>query len=75
MKSEQKNSTRVQLELPDQSFERLKRLKDKTEAASYAEVMKNALRFYEALILEADAGNEIFVQQKSGDKLILKPVF
>jgi Arc/MetJ-type ribon-helix-helix transcriptional regulator len=40
-------TTRVQLELPEPSMERLKALKDKTEAASYAEVIKNSLRFDE----------------------------
>ena len=33
-------TTRVQMEMPGVAFERLKWLKDKTEAASYAEVTK-----------------------------------
>jgi hypothetical protein len=43
-------------------MERLKALKDKTEAASYAEVIKNALRLYEALIGEAEAGQEVLIK-------------
>ena len=43
----QKN--RVQFDLAPRSMERLNALKAKTEAASYAEVVKNALRLYEAL--------------------------
>jgi hypothetical protein len=51
-------TTRVQLELPEPSMERLKALKDKTEAASYAELIKNSLHLYEAPIAEAESGNE-----------------
>ena len=41
-------------EPPPTSMARLRTLRDKTEAASYAEVLKNALRLYEALIKEAE---------------------
>lgn len=56
---------RVQMDLPARSFERLERLRDVTEAASYAEVMRNALRLYEAMITEVEAGNAILI--KRGD--------
>jgi hypothetical protein len=46
----ERTTTRVQLEMPPQAMERLQRLKDKTEAASYAEVIRNALRVFEALV-------------------------
>jgi hypothetical protein len=49
-----KETTRVQMEMPPKSMERLAALKDKTEASSYAEVVKNALRLYEALIKEQE---------------------
>jgi Arc/MetJ-type ribon-helix-helix transcriptional regulator len=39
-----RETTRVQLELPPTSMARLRELRDKTEAASYSEVLKNALR-------------------------------
>ncbi|MSP48441.1 MAG: hypothetical protein EXQ95_03835 [Alphaproteobacteria bacterium] len=61
-----RKTTRVQLELMPQSMERLKRLREMTEAVSYAEVLKNALRLYEALIEEADAGNKFQVRAKDG---------
>ena len=64
---------RVQMDLPPRSFERLKRLQELTEAASYAEVMRNALRLYEALILEADAGNEILI--KRDKQITALPIF
>lgn len=64
---EERDTTRVQLELPPQAMERLQQLKDKTEAASYAEVIRNALRLYEALIQEADRGAEFQVKQPDGE--------
>ena len=56
-------SKRIQMDMPPRSVERLKRLQEVTEAASYAEVMKNALRLYEALIEEVGAGNDIMVKR------------
>lgn len=47
-------------------MERLRALKDKTEAASYAEVFRNALRFYEFLVNEAEKGNEVVIEPKDG---------
>jgi len=70
-----KKTTRVQLELPDKAFERLQNLRDKTEAASYAEVMKNALRLYEALIQEAEAGNTVCVKSADGAETAYKVIF
>ena len=70
-----KKTTRVQLELPDKAFERLQSLRDKTEAVSYAEVMKNALRLYEALLQEAEAGNTVCVRHVDGTEVVYKPVF
>lgn len=60
----QKN--RVQFDLAPRSMERLNALKTKTEAASYAEVVKNALRLYEALIEETESGKQFLVRDKDG---------
>ena len=49
-------TTRVQLEMPPQAMERLQRLKERTEAASYAEVIRSALRLFEALVDEHEKG-------------------
>jgi hypothetical protein len=57
---------RVQFDLPPPSMERLNALKLKTEASSYAEVVKNALRIYEALIEETDAGKQFLVRDAAG---------
>lgn len=61
-------TTRVQMELPDASFERLKKLKELTEATSYAEVTKNSFRVYERLIDIYDSGGELIIQDKDGSQ-------
>jgi len=61
-----RTSTRVQLELPEKSMERLLNLKELTEASSYAEVIKNSLRLYEAIISEVSSGKEIMLKDKDG---------
>lgn len=58
--------TRLQLDFAPRSMERLAALKAKTEAASLAEVVKNALRIYEALIEETEAGKEFLIRDKDG---------
>ena len=62
-----KKTTRVQLELPDKSMERLVALKDKTEAGSYSEVLKNALRLYESVIIEYESGGRLYVKGENGN--------
>ena len=47
-------------------MERLNALKAKAEAASYTEVVKNALRIYEALIEETEAGKQFLIRDKDG---------
>ena len=71
----ERETTRVQLERPPGSMARLKALRDKTEAVSYAEVLKNALRLYEALIDEADHGSEVIIRRKQGDPAEVKVFF
>lgn len=61
-----RSTTRVQFEMAPRSMERLRVLKDRTEAASYAEVVRNALRFYEFLVEEAEKGNEVVIEPKDG---------
>lgn len=59
---EDRETTRVQFEMPPKSMERLRELKEKTEAASYAEVFRNALKFYEFMIEQAELGNELVIE-------------
>jgi hypothetical protein len=54
------------MEMPEASFERLAWLKEKTEAASYAEVTKNAYRLYAKLIDLAESGEELYRKDASG---------
>lgn len=54
------------MEMPPRSIERLRMLQQKTEASSYAEVVRNALRLYEALIDEVEEGNKIFIEREEG---------
>lgn len=63
----ERTTTRVQLELPPQAMERLQRLKERTEAASYAEVIRNALRLFEALISEHEKGAEFALKPPGGE--------
>jgi hypothetical protein len=62
-----RTTTRVQLEMPPQAMERLARLKEKTEAASYAEVIRNALRVFEALLDEHEKGAEFQLKRETGE--------
>ena len=57
---------RIQLDMPEQALNRLQNLKVKTEASSYAEVVKNALRLYEAIVEDAEAGKSFFVRTADG---------
>ena len=65
-------TTRVQLELPPQAMDRLQRLKDRTEAASYAEVIRNALRLFEALVDEHEKGAEFSLKRANGETAAYK---
>lgn len=61
-----RSTTRIQLELPPASMERLTQLKQKTEATSYAEVTKNAYKLYERLIEITESGQRLCVRNKDG---------
>lgn len=67
-----RTNTRVQLEMPPQAMERLQRLKEKSEAASYAEVIRNALRLYEALVDEHESGSKFSVKRANGEVVAYK---
>ena len=57
---------RVQLDFAPRSMDRLNALKERTEASSYAEVVKNALKLYEGLIDEVEGGKQFFVRDAEG---------
>lgn len=58
---------RVQLDMGERSLARLQALKTQTEASSYAEVVKNSLRLYEAVVQEAAQGGTFCIKTKSGE--------
>ncbi len=61
-----RSTTRIQIELPSASMQRLTKLKEKTEAISYAEVTKNAYKLYERLIQLAESGQVLCVRHRDG---------
>ena len=67
-----RTTTRVQLEMPPVAMDRLTRLKEKTEAASYAEVIRNALRVFEALLDEHEKGAEFQLKCADGESVAYK---
>lgn len=72
--SSKETSERINLLLPARSKQRLDVLKEETEATSYAEVFKNALRLYEALLKECSSGSKIYIEDKD-KKLKELPLF
>ncbi|WP_230951477.1 hypothetical protein [Burkholderia stagnalis] len=55
-------------------MERLLSLREKTEAASYAEVLKNALRLYENMVKQYEDGKRLYLKDPQG-QLIEYEVF
>jgi hypothetical protein len=66
MQTSKVTKNRVQFDLPPHSMENLNALKRKTEAAFYTEVVKNALRVYEALIEETEHGRTFLIRDETG---------
>lgn len=62
-----KKTHRVQLELPEKSMKRLDSLKELTDASSYAEVIRNAVRLYEDMANEASRGQEFLIRDNNGN--------
>jgi NADH dehydrogenase/NADH:ubiquinone oxidoreductase subunit G len=58
---------RVQILMPAASIERLFAIKEAIEAASVTEVVRRALRLYEALLVEERDGGHVFIRRGSDD--------
>ena len=65
MSTDTQRNVRVQILIPPRSAERLDRLVEQTESASVAEVVRNALRLYEAVI-DADLQGRPLFQRIDG---------
>ena len=63
---------RVQIDLAPQSYDRLKRLKEVTEASSYTDVLRDALRLYEYLIDVDQKGSRVLIADKKGNQSEIK---
>ena len=57
---------RVQLELTAKSMSRLEEVKKKTEASSYADVIRSSMMAYSWLIELHDNGEKVFIEDSSG---------
>lgn len=60
---------RLQIDISEQSFERLKRLKENSEASSYAEVTNKAYRVYDFFIDALNEGKEVKLVNKDGSEV------
>ena len=63
---------RIQLDISESAAERLDALKEKTEATSYSEVIKNALRLYEWAIEVGGEKARMVVQRDDGTTEIVR---
>ena len=59
--------TKVQIDMSPKIMALLSELKEKTDAASNAEVIRNALKFYEGIIREIDSGSQLLIRNKQGE--------
>jgi hypothetical protein len=57
---------RLNVILPERSARRLNTLMQRTEATSYTDVLRNALRIYEAIVEETEQGNEVCIRARDG---------
>lgn len=57
---------RVQIDLPPKAFARLMKLKQDSESPSYADVIRNALSLYAAIVAIDQDGGELMVKHKDG---------
>jgi Arc/MetJ-type ribon-helix-helix transcriptional regulator len=57
---------RLNVILPERSARRLSALVKRTEATSYTDVLRNALRLYEAIVEETEQGNEVCIRARDG---------
>jgi len=65
-KVRQLGKNRVQLDLSPRAMSQLAELKEKSDAASYAEVFKNAMKLYDGIIAEIERGSTFLIRDKDG---------
>jgi len=63
---------RIQFDVEEKALARLDRLKNLTEATSYAEVIRSALRLYEAIIDDGGHNARLVIQKPDGTTAIVR---
>lgn len=66
-----KQKERVQFDFFPEALQRLDNIKEKTEAATRAEVIRNALKVYEWLVNELDPDSTIKVLDKDDKEIAI----
>lgn len=66
-------SKRIQMDMASSMVDRLKDLQVSTEAASYGEVVRTALKIYEHLLLEAQSGSRVYLKRNDEITRLLIP--
>jgi hypothetical protein len=65
---------RIQFDFTPESMKRLENLKEKTDATTKAEVVRNALRLYEWFVTQIDPTSTVEIKDKEGETLFKIPV-
>jgi hypothetical protein len=65
---------RIQFDFTLESLKRLDNLKEKTEASTKAEVIRNALKLYEWFVMQVDPSSTVEIKDKEGNTLFKIPV-
>jgi hypothetical protein len=72
---EQEELHRIQLVLPPAVFARLSEVKRRTGATSFQEVIRSAVRVYDAITEELDNGSKVFVESDSSPPVRIQLCF
>ena len=70
--AQERETVRVNLEVPPEVRDNMKALQKKSKAASLAEVFKRALALYEMVLDHNGAGGKIVFESKDGEREVLK---
>jgi hypothetical protein len=53
---------------PEQSIERLEKIKSQTELTSYTDIVRQSLRLYEWMLNQTAAGNDFIIKDGDGNE-------
>ena len=69
---------RVQLDMGQRSYRRMEALKEKTGVKTWADVISDAMRLYEAVIDDASKGYEFVARKPNGEtvsyRILIDPI-